>query len=158
MENISMTGHTLSVRIATLGALGRSPFAPGTVGTVVAGVPGAVIMSVFGGWPSFVLLVLLFLLGCSVSHLAEKELGSKDPGEIVIDELIGFLVTMIWLPVTATSLLLGVAAFRLFDIWKPWPVKVLDAKVGGGLGVVLDDVGAGVLAHALVWIMLGIWP
>jgi phosphatidylglycerophosphatase A len=152
-----MAEYSLSVRIATLGALGRSPFIPGTVGTVVAGVPGAVIMSGLGRWPSVALLTLVFLLGCYVAHVAEEELGSHDPAEIVVDELIGFLVTMIWLPVTAKSILLGVAAFRLFDIWKPWPVRALDAKVGGGLGVVVDDVAAGVLAHALVWVMLGLW-
>ena len=74
----------------------------------------------------------------------------------MIDELAGFLVTMIGLPFTVESLVLGIAAFRLFDIWKPWPVSVLDERIKGGIGIVLDDVGAGVLAHVLVRIILAV--
>jgi phosphatidylglycerophosphatase A len=151
-----MAEHSLPVRIATLGALGGSPFAPGTVGTVVAGVPCAYLSSFLPGWAAALLLGAVFLLGCYASDRAEKELGRHDPGQVVIDELVGFLVTMIGLPFTVESLVLGIAAFRLFDIWKPWPVSVLDEKVKGGIGIVLDDVGAGVLANVLVRIILAV--
>ena len=91
-----MSGHSLSVRFAMLGGLGKSPFASGTVATIVAGVPFAYL---FGSIPSglaLLLLLLLFLLGCYVSGQAEKELGRHDAKEIVIDELIGYLVHHDW--------------------------------------------------------------
>jgi len=95
-------------------------------------------------------------LSCYCAGVAEAEIGRIDPGEVVIDELVGFLITMFGLPLTLESLGLGIAGFRLMDIWKPWPVGFLQEKLKGGMAIVMDDVAAGVLAHLLVRIGLKI--
>jgi phosphatidylglycerophosphatase A len=148
-----MANGSFTVKVATLGGIGRIPFAPGTMACILAGIPAAYLLALCPRPLQAVLLILLFALGCYAADKSEKEMARDDPKEVVIDELIGFMVTMIWVPFTLTSLLLGFAAFRLFDIWKPWPISVLDERVKGGLGIVLDDVGAGVLAHALLWVL-----
>ncbi len=103
-------------------------------------------------------LALLFFAACGVSSKAAAVLGREDPREIVIDELVGYLVTMVGLPFTFKSVVVGFFAFRLFDIWKPWPVRRFDEQLHGGLGIVMDDVAAGCYAHAAVWAVLALWP
>ena len=152
-----MTNCSLSVCLALLGGIGRFPFAPGTVATVVAGVPLAWAIGFLPLTAELFILAVLVPVSCYVSDQTERIFQARDPGAIVIDELAGYLVTMIGLPITLKSLLLGVIAFRLFDIWKPWPISVLDQKVKGGLGIVLDDLAAGVFAHFSVWIILQLW-
>lgn len=141
---------SISVGIARLGFLGKTPKAPGTVATVGAGVPLAYVLSLCPyGW-ACVILGLLFLAACWACGEAERRLGREDPPEVVIDELVGFLVTTIGIPVTPLSLFLAVFFFRAMDILKPWPVSVLDRQLKGGLGIVADDVGAGLYAHGLL--------
>jgi phosphatidylglycerophosphatase A len=152
-----MTNISRALFIAQLGGLGKAPFAPGTMATIVAGIPSAFLLSLAGNSWALLLLGILFIASCYVAGVAETELQKTDPGEVVIDELIGFLITMFGLPFTLQSLVLGVVSFRLLDIWKPWPIRTLDAKLKGGVGIVMDDVIAGFLAHALVWTGLKIW-
>lgn len=147
-----------AMRIATLGVLGRSPSMPGTVGTAFAGIPAVWLCSHFHGLVQLALVLAVCLVGWRVSSLAEKELGRQDPQTVVIDELAGYMVTMLWLPLSFKSLLLGFIAFRFFDIKKPWPVNVLDKELHGGLGIMADDVAAGLYAHAVVWTILQVWP
>jgi phosphatidylglycerophosphatase A len=149
-----MTKCSLSVRIALLGGIGRCPCAGGTVATVFAGIPVACLLGSLPVPAGLFLLFLAILASCYVSEQTERAFMIHDPKEIVIDEVAGYLVTMMVLPITLKSLLLGVVAFRLFDIWKPWPINVLDQRVAGGVGVVLDDLAAGVYAHVTVWIVL----
>jgi phosphatidylglycerophosphatase A len=104
---------------------------------------------------AFVTVSMVVILSCYCADAAEKALGRHDPNQIVVDELAGYLVTMVTLPFTVPSVLLGFAAFRLFDIWKPWPICKLHGSFKGGVGVVMDDVGAGIYAHLLVWLVLG---
>lgn len=138
------------IRIARLGFLGKAPKAPGTVATVAAGVPLASILSLCPyGW-ACILLTLLFLAACWVCGEAVRRLGRDDPQEVVLDELVGFMVTTLGLPMTPLSLLLAVFYFRAMDILKPWPVCVLDRQLKGGLGIVADDVAAGLYAHGLL--------
>jgi phosphatidylglycerophosphatase A len=143
---------------ARLGWAGLSPFAPGTVATALVGIPCVWLLSVLP--PAFAMggLALLFFVACYVSSKAAAVLGREDPHEIVIDELVGFLVTMVELPLTLKSMGVGFVAFRLFDIWKPWPVRRFDEQLHGGLGIVMDDVAAGCYAHAVVWAVLALWP
>jgi phosphatidylglycerophosphatase A len=152
-----MTNTSLSLFIAQLGGLGKAPFAPGTAATIVAGIPSAFLLSLVGQSWALLLLVLLFIAGCYVADVAETELQKTDPGEVVVDELFGFLITMFGFPFTPQTLVLGIVSFRLLDIWKPWPIRILDAKLKGGFGIIMDDVAAGVIAHALVWAGLRIW-
>ena len=142
--------------LSRLGPLGKCPRAPGTAGSA-AGIPAACLLSLFPGPWQALLLLALFLLACYAAHIAEQALGKSDPGEIVIDELVGYLVTVIGFPLGLKPLLLGFLLFRLFDIWKPWPVKLLDNRHGGGFWVVADDVGAGLYGHVALWILLSLW-
>lgn len=152
-----MQKGSLSLHLATLGGLGRIPFAPGTFATLLAGVPFACLLGSLPALPAVSVLIAVFVLSCLVSGIAERELGEPDSSKIVIDELTGFLITMILLPLNLKSLLIGFAAFRLFDIWKPWPIGVFHERFGGGFSVVMDDAAAGVLAHIVVWIALKLW-
>lgn len=148
----------MALRLATLGVFGRSPLAPGTVATFFVGIPSAFLLGLLPTHLSVPLVLLILILGVRVSDRAEKELANHDPGEVVIDELVGYLVTMVFLETTIKSLLLGFVAFRLFDIWKPWPVNALQESLKGGTGIVMDDVAAGVYGMALVWLILRVWP
>ena len=147
-----------ALRLATLGIFGRSPLAPGTVATFFVGIPSVSLLGLIPIQLSIPLVLVVFVLGIHVSDRAEKELGKHDPQEVVIDELVGYLVTMLLLDPTVKNLLLGFVAFRIFDIWKPWPVNALQEKLKGGIGIVMDDVAAGVYGMALVWGILRIWP
>jgi len=126
---------------------GLSPWAPGTAGTLAA-IPLYLLLHPLAlGWYLLVLLGL-FLVGLWACGKTARELDAHDPAPIVWDEVLGYLVTMTGAPSGWSWVLAGFALFRLFDIWKPWPIHVLDAKVEGGLGVILDDLLAGLLAWA----------
>jgi phosphatidylglycerophosphatase A len=111
----------------------------------MAGLPQAAAAAAIAG---------LFFLACWAAGQAQRRLERHDPREVVIDELVGYLVTMIGFPANPTALLAGFCAFRLFDVWKPWPVRAFDRALGGGLGIVMDDVAAGCYAHATLWLLL----
>jgi phosphatidylglycerophosphatase A len=124
---------------------GLAPLAPGTLGTLVA-VPLYLLS------PGAYLLVLvgLFLIGLWACDKTARELGGGDPGAIVWDEIIGYLVTMALAPPGWTWILLGLILFRFFDILKPWPIGPLDRRVKGVLGILLDDLVAGAMAWVLI--------
>jgi phosphatidylglycerophosphatase A len=153
----SQNNRCLCLAVAQLGGLGKAPFAPGTVATVVAGIPFVCFLRMVGEPQAFLLVVLLVAVACYCAEAAEKEMGKTDPGEVVVDELVGFLITMLGFSITLESLVLGIVSFRLMDIWKPWPVCILQERLKGGLAIVMDDVAAGILAHAMVWGGLKVW-
>jgi phosphatidylglycerophosphatase A len=134
--------------------LGAAPFAPGTVGTLLgiplylllAGLPLTAYVSVVAG---------LFLLGIAACRLTARALDVHDHPAIVFDEVIGFLIAMTLAPPGAGWLVAGFALFRLFDIWKPWPIRWVDRRVQGGTGIMLDDALAGL--YALVVVQLIAW-
>ena len=99
--------------------------------------------------------ILVTAIGIWASGETEKALDGKDPGEVVIDEVAGYLVTMLMVPVNLWTLAGAFVVFRLFDILKPWPIGWLDKKVHGGLGIMLDDLLAGLYGLAVMW--LGLW-
>lgn len=147
-------GHSLHFWIASILGLGKSRFAPGTVATLVAGVP-CFLATGHLFWPfQLVFAGLVFALGCHASGKIERELQRTDPGEAVIDELCGFLVAMLGHPPTFVSILAGFVLFRLFDIWKPWPLRFLQENLHGGMGIMMDDVGAGIYANAVGLLLL----
>lgn len=124
---------------------GLSPKAPGTVGTIVA-VPFYLALAGLPIW-AYVLTVLLgFIVGVFLCDRTAKGLGVHDHPGIVWDEFVGFWITMLFVPSGWLWIASGFALFRLFDIWKPWPIRVADKRVGGGFGIMLDDVLAGVYA------------
>lgn len=135
--------------LATGFGSGLSPKAPGTVGTVAA-IPLVLVLSTLPLWLSAVVIVLICGLGVYVSDVTSRDLGVDDHGGIVIDEVAGFAITMWALPTDSWLLLAGFLLFRFLDIVKPWPVRVFDQHVLGGLGVMADDIVAGLLACGLL--------
>lgn len=132
---------------------GASPIAPGTFGTII-GVMIYLLISQLNVVPYFLVTLLLLVIGIPICAQACKRLNTHDHPGIVWDEIVGFLITMFFSPVNWLTICLGFLLFRLFDIWKPWPIKVCDQKVPGGLGVMLDDVLAGVYSLCALQIIL----
>jgi len=130
---------------------GLAKKAPGTCGTLAA-IP-LYWLIIQAGLPIYSLLtVIATVAGIRICGIAADKLGEHDFGGIVWDEVAGYLITMWLVPFSWQAALLGFVLFRIFDIIKPWPIKWIDQKVQGGLGIMLDDVLAGVFAGALLWI------
>ncbi len=147
----------LALVIATAGGAGWSPVAPGTVGSAVAALGLWLVPSSQSGRVVFFLAVTA--LGIWAAGRAERTLGRKDPGAIVIDEVAGMTLAVLpWVP-TWSVLLAGLVLFRIFDIWKPFPANQAQ-QLQGGLGVMADDLVAGLytmLVLAALRVSLG-WP
>ena len=140
--------------VASAGGAGYLPVAPGTWGSALA-VAIFVLFSPVGLWRFGVTLVALLFLGIWASDAAERVLGRKDDRRIVIDEVGGQLVTLAPLLALGSSrsfsaLVTGFVLFRCFDIWKPGPVRWAERRFAGGLGVMMDDLVAGVISAALL--------
>jgi phosphatidylglycerophosphatase A len=124
---------------------GLAPRAPGTFGALL-GLPLAAALAQAPVFGAALVLVLLSALGVWCCDIAGRRLGVSDHPAIVWDEVVGMALTLLAVPLTWPHYLLGFALFRAFDILKPWPVGALDRSVGGGLGVMLDDLAAALLA------------
>ena len=124
---------------------GLAKKAPGTFGTV-AGIPVYLLMAQTDLLAYSVLTLLALLVGVWICDNAAKKLGEHDFGGIVWDEIVGLFITLWAVPVTWQNIGLGFVLFRFFDIVKPWPIRWVDRKVQGGLGIMLDDVLAGIFA------------
>ena len=123
---------------------GLSPKAPGTMGTVVA----VLIYLVLPSMPPIIyagLVLLSFVFGIWICAKTAEDLGVHDHGGIVWDEFVGYWITMFMAPSGLFWVLLGFVLFRLLDIFKPWPIKWADKELAGGLGIMLDDVLAGIM-------------
>ncbi len=142
--------------LATFFYSGLSPKAPGTVGTV-ASIPLVLFAYYWGSTIYVVLTMLVVISSIFVCQLYEQQNGGHDGGEIVIDEVAGFLITMALIPLTVKSVVLGFILFRLLDILKPFPISYLDKKVKGGFGVVLDDLVAGLIANIILQVLHQKW-
>jgi len=130
---------------------GLAPKAPGTWGTLAA-LPLVWWLAESVSYAWFIGLTLAaFLMGIYVCAAASRAWQAEDHPAIVWDEWVGLAVTVAFLPeLTWPTMLAAFVAFRFFDILKPWPIRWIDAKVGGGLGIMLDDVLAGLAAGALI--------
>lgn len=135
--------------LATGAHVGRIPFASGTFGSLV-GLPIVYLISKTDWVVALILNTLLVLFSVWVAHLAERQLKAKDPGCIVIDEIAGMCVTMLAIPLTLTTGIAGFFLFRLFDVIKPPPARLMESRLQGGWGVVMDDVVAGVMANVVL--------
>jgi phosphatidylglycerophosphatase A len=124
---------------------GVMPKAPGTWGTLVA-VPIYALLQGLSLPLYLAVVVVLALLGIWLCGVAARDLGVHDHPGIVWDEIVGYLITMIAAPAGWAWWLAGFVLFRLFDIFKPWPIRVVDKGVQGGLGIMLDDILAGIMA------------
>ncbi len=144
----------LIIGIATCGGIGNAPFAPGTFGSL----PGVLLyflLSVLA--PAYAVVCLLSIIGIAVwsAGHAEQFLIRKDPKNVVIDEIAGMGVTFIGLPFSWPVAIAGFLLFRIFDIIKPYPINFLEKRFAGGIGVVIDDVAAGVICRILLGV--GLW-
>lgn len=126
---------------------GLSPKAPGTMGTVAA-IPLWYGLSFLPSWAYIAMLFITFIIGIKICDAATDAIGVQDHGAIVWDEFVGYWLTMLFVPVSWTWMFIGFVLFRIFDILKPWPIRYFDRHVHGGLGIMLDDVIAGLFALA----------
>lgn len=136
-------------QVATLFGVGFAPKAPGTVATL-ATIPIWYALAQTGSVIYMTVTFLLFPLGILAAQAYENHVGRHDSKEIVIDEVVGFLITMTWLPLTWQSVALGFVVFRVLDILKPPPIRQLDKRMPGGFGVMVDDVVAGIIGSIVM--------
>ncbi|MBI1911827.1 MAG: phosphatidylglycerophosphatase A [Deltaproteobacteria bacterium] len=144
---------TLVKFLATGTYLGYSPVMPGTFGTLW-GIPLAWYADGLGLQGKILLFSVVFLASVYIAGECCRILGKHDPGSIVIDEVCGYLVSFAFIPFTLANAILIFLLFRFFDILKPYPVRLIDRKVKGGSGVVIDDVAAGIYANISAHIIL----
>jgi len=135
--------------------LGRSPRAPGTLGTL-AGVPFALLWACLPPAGGLAVLLLAVPVGAYICDRAETADGTQDPGWIVFDEMVGFWVAVAWLPPGWGTYGAAFVLFRLFDILKPPPAGWVDRHLPGGWGILLDDVVAGVFTRLLLALAQGL--
>ena len=124
---------------------GLSPKAPGTFGTLVA-VPIYLLLSMLPMAAYLAVLAVMIAVGIWVCGTTANDVGADDPPGIVWDEIVGFLVVMIAAPSGWIWVITGFLLFRLFDIYKPWPAGTINRRLRGGLGIMLDDIVAGLMS------------
>lgn len=145
--------------IASALGLGYVPIVPGTWGTL----PGIPIFLLTSSWqaahPGAALLSLVAFIAaaCLIAHEAEKVLRRHDARNIVIDEVAGYLAASFLLPGTLRAAVVAFVCFRVLDVLKPWPAGLIDRRLPGGAGVVLDDVASGVYANLITRLLLAWW-
>ena len=142
----------ISLTLSTWFGTGLLPVAPGTFGTLAA-VPLVFGLACLGTVSGAFIIAMVVAVAIWTSDRSEKLLANDDPSEVVIDEVAGFLLTMFLLPLSWLTLGLGFILFRVFDIFKPYPIKQAE-KLRGGLGIVMDDLVAGIYAHLCVRLIL----
>ena len=149
--NKAFLGHPIHWLALGFGT-GLVPKAPGTAGTLVA-IPLILLTASLTLPIKIAILLGISLLGIYLCGKSAELLGVHDHGSIVWDEIAGFYLTALFVPVSYLWLALGFIFFRIFDILKPWPIKQLDAQVHGGLGIMLDDIIAGLFAGLVLYIL-----
>lgn len=142
--------------LATSGGVGFAPVAPGTAGAIIASAVAFILQS-YTDFNTFqvvniALIVFFTILGIIATNKLESEWG-KDPGKIVIDESVGQWITYIMVPFGLMNILIGLALFRIFDIWKPLGIRKLE-KLKGGYGVMSDDILAGIYANIVLQLLV----
>ncbi len=129
--------------------IGYLPIAPGTWGSLAALILWYIIINTISTFTLITLIIAIFILGVFVSSITESHLAIKDPSIIVIDEWVGQWIALVFLPKSVVWGLSAFLLFRIFDIWKPYPINVLD-RIKGGFGIMADDVLAGVYTLLII--------
>ena len=150
--------HRLGLFIATCGYLGYVPLAPGTFGSAA----GLAVFFLIRSTGSITLevgaILVLFAIGIWSGTVAEHYFGGIDPAPVVMDEVVGMLITLAFLPVSVTGAIIGFVVFRVLDVVKPWPSAQFE-RLPGGLGVMADDGMAAIygnlVMHGLIWAIPG---
>ncbi|MDP8240451.1 MAG: phosphatidylglycerophosphatase A [Candidatus Hatepunaea meridiana] len=143
------------VQIATVGPIGRMPIAPGTWGSAFAVLIWWYFLSQLPPLVFWLILIVLSLIFTYVSNCAEKTLG-KDAHPIIVDELIGQWIALAFCSKTILMVVIAFFLFRLFDIWKPFPIYI-SQKLKGGWGIMIDDVLAGGYAIVVIAVIRRLW-
>ncbi len=149
--------NQIIMAIATGLYVGKLPKAPGTWGSLAAFLPWLLIKDL-SITPYLIVILILFIAGFFAAGSAEKIMDSPDADPIVIDEIVGMFITLTMAPAHPLAWILGFLLFRLFDITKPFPVSWFDQRIHGGIGIMMDDVIAGIYAFIslqLVWLGIG---
>ena len=147
----------LGLFVATCGYLGYVPIAPGTFGSAAGLAVFYTVRSTGSVTVELAVIALLFGIGIWSGTVAEHHFGGIDPGPVVLDEVVGMLITLALLPVNATGALLGFLVFRLLDVIKPWPSAGFE-KLPGGLGVMADDGMAALYGNLVMRGLIAIAP
>lgn len=153
---MNLFSKKLAILISTVLYIGYSPLAPGTTGTLIA-IPLVLILSLFSPFTYGVTTGVIFFCGVWSSGKAELFFQKKDAPPIVIDEVVGFLISMFFLPPKWQYLFLGFFLFRFLDIVKPYPANFMNKQVKGGWGIVMDDVFAGIYTNIVLQIIRFFW-
>ncbi len=143
----------LAVLVATFGYIGYVPFAPGTAGSLGGLALYFFARNFYGGEIELPLLFVVIASGIWAASFTERYLKKKDPGLVVIDEVAGMLLTLLWVEASLGLALIGFLAFRFFDIVKPFPARYCE-RFHGGWGIMLDDLVAGIYAALSIRIIL----
>jgi phosphatidylglycerophosphatase A len=143
------TTQRVGVAVATCAYLGYAPIAPGTVGSAAGLAVFFLIRSTGSVAVELGAIAVLFAIGVWAGTIAEHHFGGTDPGPVVIDEVVGMLITLALLPVSLTGALVGFFVFRLFDVVKPWPAGRFES-LPGGLGVMADDGMAAIYGNLIM--------
>lgn len=146
--------------LATFFNTGRFPIAPGTLASLITAAVFYGVNTYFQ--PSLAAqiaaIVIIFLVGIPAASVGEEHFGKKDPRPVVIDEVAGQMVALLLVPYTVGHYIAGFFLFRFFDILKPFPVNILDKKVKGGLGIMVDDIAAGLYGLGVIHLIMHFWP
>lgn len=147
----------LAVFIATVGYCGYFPIAPGTVGSAAGLVFYLLVWWTGSPIVEVGLIVGLFAAGVWAGTIAERYFGGIDPGPIVVDEVVGMLITLAFIPVGLSGAIAGFVLFRIYDVFKPYPAGRFE-RLHGGLGVMADDAMAAVYANITLRIVMWLLP
>jgi phosphatidylglycerophosphatase A len=154
--SVGRAASAAAFAVATGLGSGYAPFAPGTAGSAV----GLLLYVPLAGRPPGQVLAataLVILLGIAAGDHVARRLGKKDPGLVVVDEVAGQWIALLFLPLTLATAVAGFLLFRLMDVVKPWPARDFE-RLPGGIGIMADDLMAGVYANLLLRVGLAIWP
>ncbi len=132
--------------------VGKLPFAPGTIGTLLA-FPISFLLSEISASFSAPFISIFLLISIFLSDKASRIIGKKDPSIVVIDEIVGMTLTLMFIPFNLVTAGLGFIIFRILDIFKPFPINYME-KFKGGIGIVLDDAVAGILGNIILRLII----
>ncbi len=147
----------LAVFLATVAYCGYFPIAPGTVGSAAGLVVYLLVWWAQSRVLEVALIVVIFIVGTWAGSHAERFFGAIDPGPVVIDEVLGQLVTLAFIPVGVSAAIAGFVLFRIFDVIKPYPANRLE-RFHGGLGIMADDAMAGIYANITLRLLMVLLP
>ena len=147
----------LGLFVATVGYLGYVPVAPGTFGSAAGLAVFYAVRSTGSAAIELAAILVLFAAGVWSGTIAERHFGDVDPGPVVLDEVVGMLITLAFLPVNVTGAIVGFFVFRLLDVVKPWPAARLE-RLPAGLGVMADDGMAALYGNLIMHGLIALTP